>query len=509
MAERSQGQPPRHRGPRRRSVTTPAERHRRADPARTVAYAVMRAVDAGAYTNLELPKQLRAAGLRGRDAAFATELVYGATRLRGRYDPIIALAAGRPLDRLDPAVLDLLRLGTHQLLGMRVPVHAACDTTVALARDSHGPGVGGLVNAVLHRVSERTREDWLREVAPEGAEPLARLAVATSHPEWIVRALRSALLGHGAAGPDDVDNALAELLAADNEAPVVTLAARPGLATVTELTGAGAVAGSLVPTAARLVTGGDPGALAAVREGRAAVQDEGSQLIALVLAAAPVLPPAHDVPEESATPAPAENWLDLCAGPGGKAGLLAAIARDRGATLFANDSSEHRARLVRQTVAAAVAAGAQVFVGTGDGREIGAAEPGAYDRVLVDAPCSGLGALRRRPEARWRRSPDDVPTLVALQGELLDSALRAVRPGGVVLYATCSPHLPETRYVLADALRRAARAGLAVEELDTAAVVDQVALASVTGVGAPPFVQLWPHRHGTDAMFAALLRRTS
>lgn len=488
--------PARHRGPRRRSATRPAERSRRADRPRTVAYEALRAVDDGAYANLDLPQRLRAAGLGGRDAAFATELVYGASRMRGLYDRIIEVAAGRPLDRIDPPVLDLLRLGAHQLLGMRVPSHAACDTTVALARDSHGPGVGGLVNAVLHRISERSRDEWLAEVAPAGADPIRRLAVSTSHPEWIVRALRSALLGHGAADADTVDGDLAQLLEAHNAAAAVALAARPGLADVEELTAAGAVPGDLAPTAALLAEGGDPGGFSAVRQGRAAVQDEGSQLVALALAAAPL--DGEDL-----------RWLDLCAGPGGKAGLLAALARQRGATLFANDISEHRARLVAQTVAAAVSAGGQVFVGTGDGREVGRAEPGSYDRVLVDAPCTGIGALRRRPEARWRRSPDDVPTLLTLQGELLESALAAVRPGGVVLYATCSPHLPETRYAVADARACAAAAGLATEELDTAAVFAEVTQGRIRATGEPPYVQLWPHRHGTDAMFAALLRRST
>ena len=501
--QRSDG-PPRHRGPRRRSVTTPAQRHRAADPARTTAYELLRAVADGAYANLELPKRLRRAGLTGRDAAFATELSYGACRMRGLYDPIIALAAGRPVDRIDESVLDVLRLGAHQLLGMRVPAHAACDTTVALARDTHGPGVAGLVNAVLHRVSERDRDDWLRAVVSADAETVGRLAVETSHPEWIVRALRSALLGHGAADADSVDDQLVALLAADNAPAAVTLAARPGLAEVAELVAAGAVRAALAPTAARLIDGGDPGAIPAVREGRVAVQDEGSQLIALALAAAPVVPRVAEAGE----PGSGERWLDLCAGPGGKAGMLAGLARERGAALFANEISEHRAALVSKTVKAAVAAGAEVYVGTGDGRAVGAAEPAAYDRVLLDAPCTGLGALRRRPEARWRRSPQDVPALVALQGALLDSAVRAVRPGGVVLYATCSPHLAETRYVVADARKRAAAAGIGLEELDTAALFAQVATGKLGATGDAPYVQLWPHRHDTDAMFAAALRRT-
>lgn len=472
----------------------------------------MRAVDEGAYTNLELPARLRRARLGGRDAAFATELTYGATRMQGLYDPVIGVAAGRPLEAMEPSVRDLLRIGAHQLLGMRVPAHAACDSTVALARMVRGPGVSGLVNAVLHRVSERSRDEWLATVAPAGAPAISRLAVETSHPEWIVRALRAALLGHGASTADGVDADLHALLEADNEAPSVTLALRPGLARFDEVASAGAIRGRYAPTAAVLADGGDPGALASVRDGRAAVQDEGSQLVALALLAAHVPPPA---PADGSGASPdtqrgaGERWLDLCAGPGGKTGLLAASALAAGATVFANEVSEHRTQLVRQAVRAAVDRGAAVFVGTGDGREVGTLEPASYDRVLVDAPCTGLGALRRRPEARWRRSASDVAALTALQGELLDSALDAVRPGGAVLYATCSPHLAETRYVVADALKRAASRGVAVETEDTAAAFASVTGTPMTGTGDAPYVQLWPHVHGTDAMFAALLRRTA
>lgn len=509
------------RGPRRRSVTRPAERNRAADPARRVAFDVLRAVDVdGAYANLELPRRLRRAGLTGRDAAFATELAYGAIRMQGLYDAIVAEAAGRPVSRIDAPVLDLLRLGAHQLLGMRVPPHAACDTTVALARETHGPGVTGLVNAVLHRISERDREEWVETVVDKtGADPVRRLSVTFSHPEWMVRALRSALIGHSGAEADDidVDDELTALLEAHNTPAAVSLVARPGLCDRSELTDAGARLSELVPTAATM-DGGDPGGLAAVRQGRAAVQDEGSQLIALALAAAPLIPtgPAGTSPEQPTDSAAdsneqqldnSEQWLDMCAGPGGKAGLLAALAAQRGAVLFANEVSEHRARLVRRTVEAAVEAGAQVFVGTGDGREIGELEPGNYDRVLVDAPCTGLGALRRRPEARWRRTPADVTSLTALQGELLDSALLSVRPGGVVLYATCSPHLAETRYVVADALKRAEARGMSVETLDASEVFAEVATGPIGDTGQAPFVQLWSHRQGTDGMFAALLRR--
>jgi len=381
----------------------------------------------------------------------------------------------------------------HQLLGMRVAIHAAVDETVALARQVNGIGASGFVNAVLRRVSERSRDAWLEVVAPADMEALAATAVRTSHPEWVVRALRQALLGHGTATAADVDRQLAALLDADNAPPRVTLAARPGLADVGELLGDGVLPGLLARTAV-VLDHGDPGVFPAVREGRAAVQDEGSQLVALALAAAPV---------EGLTGR--ERWLDLCAGPGGKAGLLAGLALERDADLVANEVNPVRADLVRQTLAAAVSRGGtgQVTVRTGDGRDVGASEPDAYDRILVDAPCTGLGALRRRPEARWRRKPSDVPELATLQRELLTSAVGATRLGGVVAYATCSPHLGETRFVVSDVVKRRSD----VELVEAGPLVTDRDGRPVEGTGDAPYVQLWPHRHDTDGMFLALLRR--
>ncbi|KNX37299.1 RsmB/NOP family class I SAM-dependent RNA methyltransferase [Luteipulveratus halotolerans] len=476
-----------------RSASRPSERRREGDPARRAAYDVLRAVERGAYANLELPKILRNAGLTGRDAGFATELTYGAIRMRGFYDPVIELAAGRPVAQIDPPVLDTLRLGAHQLLGMRVPSHAAASETVALARSVNGTGASGFVNAVLRRVSERTREEWLAEVTA-GREPDDALAVEHSHPAWVVRALRSALLGHGATTDERVEGDLVRLLAADNDPPQVSLVARPGLADVDELVEAGAERSPLSPVGARLGSG-DPGAIQAVRDTRAAVQDEGSQLLALALAGAEV--PSDD-PE-------GEQWLDLCAGPGGKTGLLAVLARQQGALLFANEVSEHRTELVRKTLRAALDDGVEVMIGTGDGRDLGREEPDTYDRVLVDAPCTGLGALRRRPEARWRRTASDVADLTALQRELLRSAVDATRPGGVIGYATCSPHIAETTVVVDDLVR--SRDDVVLE--DARPLFKDADGRQIDALGNGPSVQLWPHLHGTDAMFFALLRKTS
>ncbi|MER7070129.1 transcription antitermination factor NusB [Terrabacter sp. NPDC000476] len=488
--------PARERSARHRSEQRPSERARRTDPARLAAYTAMRDVADGGYANLVLPKLLRDKKISGRDAGFATELVYGATRLSGLYDRIIAVAAGRPVEKIDANVLDTLRLGTHQLLGMRVPSHAAVDETVALARQVNGAGAAGFVNAVMRRVSEREGDAWIELVTEGITDPVERLAARTSHPVWIAKALRAALIGHGTVSTDDVEASLTALLESDNAPAKVSLVARPGLTTLEELEDAGAERSGLSPVGATLPEG-DPGAIAAVRDGRAAVQDEGSQLLVLALAAADV--------QGAATAE--ERWLDLCAGPGGKAGLLASLAIERRIPFVANEISEHRADLVWQTLAAARAVAREEDVSLkvrhGDGRDLGEVEPGGFSRVLVDAPCTGLGALRRRPEARWRRSAGDVAALAELQRELLASAVDATASGGLVGYATCSPHLNETRFVVADLLKRRDD----VEVVDARPWFVDAAGHELEGLGDGPYVQLWPHVHGTDAMFFALLRK--
>ncbi|HLS49146.1 MAG TPA: transcription antitermination factor NusB [Actinomycetaceae bacterium] len=488
------GRPGRQRPPRQQNRPTPGP-----DPARRAALETLQAVtERDAYANLELPRLLREYEIGGRDAALATELSYGTLRFRGRYDAILTQCVSqRSLASLDSAVLDVLRLGAHQLLATRIAPHAAVSQTVALARRYAGHRTTGFVNAVLRRVAEQPLAEWLEAIAADaGEDATERLARTASHPPWIVRALRTALVAHGRPAGE-----LEELLASHNTPPAVTLVARPGRIDAEALAAqatahgldAGTEPGRWAPTALRLA-GGDPAALPAVRQGRAAVQDEGSQLVALALAHAPLEGAGKGAGE--GTGEGAQRWLDLCAGPGGKAGLLGALAKEQGHHLVANDVSAHRASLVRRTTR-----GLDVEVRVGDGREAGESEPGAYDRVLVDAPCTGLGALRRRPEARWRRKPDDVPDLTRLQRELLGSALRAVRPGGIVAYATCSPHAAETLAVVEDVA-----AATGAEFLDAPAALQEVAAASLPHIGEGPTAQLWPHLHGTDAMFLALLR---
>ena len=449
--------------------------------ARRVAYETLRAVhESDAYANLLLPTAISRAGLSTADAALATELTYGTLRRQGTYDAVIAIAADRPVSDVDPAVLDALRLGVHQLLSTRVASHAAVNESVELARGAGGRGAAGFVNAVVRRVSRDTPGDWMTHVAASARSDDEQLGLLFSHPVWVVRAFRRALAAEGRA------EELEALLTADNASPRVTMAALPDLAGVPD----DARRTPFSPIGFRL-GGGDPDPLVRTSRGRIRVQDEGSQLAALALTRA--LPITEG-----------ERWLDLCAGPGGKTAVLAAEARVGGATLEANEISPARAGLVRQALAGVPV---EVPVSEEDGRTRAADAPDTYDRILVDAPCTGLGALRRRPEARWRKAPSDVPALTELQRELLSAAVGALKPGGVVAYVTCSPHLAETSGVVADIRREW---GAALEEISARDVITSLSDADP---GLPPQAdgsgraQLWPHRHNTDAMSISLLRR--
>ena len=452
---------------------------RTVQPARRVAYDVLRAVsESDAYANLLLPSAIADAGLAPQDAALATELTYGTLRRLGTYDAVISAAADRPADAVDPAVLDALRLATHQLLATRVASHAAVNESVNLVATEAGRGASSFANAVLRRIARESPGEWQERIETHARSDDERLALRSAHPVWVIRALRRALAAEGRV--DELD----ALLAADNASPEVTLVALPGLAEP------GESRRPFAPTAFGS-PGGDPRATIVESGGTIRVQDEGSQLVALALTAA--------LPIGSG-----ERWLDLCAGPGGKTALLAAVAREHGAVLEANEVVPTRARLVRQALRGVPG---EVEVHERDGREFAASRPEAFDRILVDAPCTGLGALRRRPEARWRKTPEDVAELVPLQVELLTAAVDALAPGGVVAYVTCSPHLAETSGVVQEVLRE--RRNLV--ELDARDVVRRVSSSPIDladeGRSGSGSAQLWPHRHGTDAMYLALLHR--
>ena len=448
------------------------------DQPRAAALELLRAVrENDAYANLIMARVLEDARLSGRDAAFATELGYGTLRWQAWYDAILATCVTRPWQKVEPDLRDILRLGTHQLLHMRVPDHAAVDSSCDLAR-AIGTRTGadaraGFVNAVLRKVAARDDGGWtelLRAGRPE--DDVDWLAIRWSHPVWMVRAFRDAL---GLRRRE-----LRDLLAADNIAARPSLVARPGRFNPADLRSLPEVEpGRWSPLAATLIDG-TPDALGCVRDGTVGVQDEGSQLVALAFARAEVVGP--DL-----------LWLDACAGPGGKAAVLDGLAAERGGRLIAVEQHAHRAELVRRSFAPD--SRSEIIIGDSRSQPWGDV---LFDRVLIDAPCTGLGALRRRPEARWRRTPADLAALGVIQRDLLRAGLDAIRPGGVLAYVTCSPHLAETEFVVSDVLK--GRDDVVQEDARSL-------LPEVPDLGEGPTVQLWPHRQGTDAMFLAVMRR--
>ncbi|WP_122820534.1 RsmB/NOP family class I SAM-dependent RNA methyltransferase [Varibaculum vaginae] len=464
------------------------------DRVRTLVFQVLLAVETKeSYANLLLPPRLTRAHLGGRDAAFATELTYGTLRAQGYYDWLIDQFSSRPVAALEKEVLIILRMGLHQLLNMRVPTHAAVSESVNLTKQEANEGAAGLVNGVLRQVA-RLGEVQLAERLNR-LSPQRRLAIKYSHPAWIIAAYRAALSEQeklGAQIPSD-DDSLAALLAENNRAPYINLVARPGLidreelADAVEENGQNVAYSSLTPWGL-IVSGGDPATLETVVSARAGVEDQGSQLVAGLAAQYPL--EGRD-----------NLWLDLCAGPGGKAALLAALGQDRGAQLIANEISPHRARLVQDSVKALD----NVQVVCKDGTEF-PQRKGGYDRVLVDAPCTGLGALRRHPESRYRSRNETIPDITGLQAKLLQRALELCRPGGLVIYATCSPHPAETTFLVQRVLQECPEAHL----MDLSGTLQQLIDTESwpDGLGcANKYLQLWPHIHSSDAMFAVVMSK--
>lgn len=459
-------------------------RHKESDPARLVAFDVIRAVNADdAYANLIMPREIRRAGLRRLDAAFATNLCYGTLRMRGRWDAVISRCVqDRDILSIDPPVLDLLRLGCHQLLDFHTPVHAAINETVTIARNELGQNTGGFVNAVLRRVSEKA-DDWEEILRSSSTSERAFISTWYSHPRWVVEALEESLVANGRSSDE-----LTSLLEADNTPAKVALVpreiTREQLEANLEQFHVSYQGGYLMPQAV-LIDSGDPHRIRSVQNGAAGVQDEGSQLIAGILAEAPI---------EGSD----ELWLDMCAGPGGKTATLAAVASQRGARIHANEPFAHRLDLVADSVEPWADT---VALRLGDGRELGVMESETYDRILVDAPCSGLGALRRRPEARWRKQGSDVTDLAVLQSELLAAAFAALRPGGALVYSTCSPVLAETHAIVTGFFANHPQAAL----VDCGPIASSIAVRDVPSHNG--FIQLWPDRDQTDGMFIALITK--
>jgi 16S rRNA (cytosine967-C5)-methyltransferase len=414
-------------------------------------------IEDGAYAQVLVPSMLRDSNLRDRDRAFATDLVYGTVRAQRRLDDLVTRAATRPLHRLDPPVRAALRLGAYQLLH-DVPRHAAVSETVdALAARS--PRARGFGNAVLRA---------LTRLGPPWPDPPSD-AVALSYPDWLVERLARDL------GESDAHAALVAM----NEPAAMTLRPNPREATADALeaelrsAGVNVERGLLVPDALIVRGIGDPGALPAVRDGRATPQDQASQALVGVV-----------------DPRPGERIADVAAAPGGKATAIAERVGAEGAVI-ALDIDAGRLRLVTEASNRLDLDNVHAVLADGRALPLTAAR---FDRVLLDAPCSGFGVLRRRPDARWRVSESSIGGLAALQRELLAAAAALVRPGGVLVYSVCT-------------LTRA-------ETID----VDEWAAQHLDGFDAlPPPGAPWqplgrgalllPQAAGTDGMFVFALQR--
>ena len=418
------------------------------------------------YSNLLLPQALTASKFDDRDKAFATELLYGTLRMQGRHDWILSQVSNRAWDQVDTGVVDVGRMALQQIHEMRVPDHAAVSASVDIARKRLGEAQGSFLNALLRSVLKKSLAEWL---APLGEinDPIERLSIMYSHPQWIVSAYFDLLKNEA-----DVVAALV----ANNIPAQPTLVSWPGRSTQAELVELGGVATQFSPYGVRL--SGSPGAIPAIRDRRAGVQDEGSQLVAEIFAA---------VSKDS------REWLDLCAGPGGKAALISSIAALGDHTFTANEISQPRANLVSQVVEFG-----QVIVS--DGREIAKLDR-TYDAILADVPCTGLGALRRRPEVRWRRTLADLRTLTDLQIELSEAAISVLNPNGYFAYVTCSPHLAETKFQVSAILKKHPE----LTKVDLRSFFP-AGLVSANDDGS---LLLWPQIHNTDAMFMTIFKKTS
>jgi 16S rRNA (cytosine967-C5)-methyltransferase len=429
-----------------------------------------------AYANLLLPTLITRAKLDSRDAAFVQEMAFGTIRNWLLYEKIIEAASSRKINDIEPEAQIVLVLGVHQLLEMRVPTHAAINESVNLAKTKASKGSVGFVNAVLRKIALKEKGDWI-DLITKGLSELDALSIQYSHPTWIVHAFKAALASRG------IEDQLEDLLESNNLAPKVSIAALPGFCSKEEIE-VTEQAENMSPIG--LEISGNPASIELVNKGFARVQDQGSQLVTLALVTAPI-----DVKDD--------DWLDMCAGPGGKAAIMAALSLPSGKRFVSNEVSEHRAQLV----ANALAPLGSFEVRTLDGRAYGQGRE-KFSRILLDAPCTGLGALRRRPESRWRRTTDDLVDLVKLQRELIESAWEALEPGGTLGYVTCSPHLSETTGQIAWAEGKfkgkleLINANQVLNSINPALKLDESLRTA----------QLWPHIHGTDAMFLALMRKS-
>lgn len=442
--------------------------------AREAALKVLLAVETrGAYAGLALEAEARP--LKGPDRGLATELVHGVLRHRALLDFTLGTRLQRPLASLPVPIRNVLRLGLYQLMSLdRVPAAAACNTSVELAKAYGHPGTAALVNAVLRGLA-KVREAGDPWPAPPKDPFPVYLSITESHPLWLIERWLGRL------GTEQARR----LAQANNQAPPVTIrtnllrTSRDELAGRLEAEGVSVMPGRHAPEALHMTGSPALEELEAFQQGLFSVQDEASMLVARVVA-----------------PEPGELVIDACAAPGGKTTHLAELMGDTGQVL-AGDIHRHRLKLVG--TAASRLGLKSVKLAAGNASRLGDKYKLRADRLLLDAPCSGLGVLRRRSDLRWRQSPQAIGQLAALQRSLLEGSCGTVKPGGVLVYATCSTEPEENEAVVAEFLT--AHPEFAPD--DIAPFVP----ASLAGACVGGSLRTWPHDHGTDGFFIARLRR--
>ena len=435
------------------------------NPTRLLVYELISQVNRdGAFANIRLPELLKKSKLTQSDRNLATEMSYGTLRMQGLMDFLAGKFTDRPFNELDPQIQDLLRIGIYQINQMRIPDHAAVSETVEVARQVAGDSKASYINAILRKVSSNTIDLDELDLLPIAE----KLSLKYSHPIWIVNAFHDQL--------KDWDS-VEQLLVANNKSTRPDIVCWPVKSNSDEFLKLGA------HKTDGLINGytieGIPSEFAPIVERRSGVQDRGSQIV---------------VEDFIATWEPGLKWLDLCAGPGGKAAYLLHFLRslEPNASFLANEPVPHRAELVKRVI------GNEIVV-SHDGRDSDLFNE-TYDRILVDAPCTGLGALRRRPEARWRKKISDLKELVSIQHDLLESSYKLLNAGGVLAYVTCSPHISETKAQIANFL--ADHADMKILNIGS------LPNANKSGINPDGTVQLWTHRNQSDSMFIAFLKKS-
>jgi 16S rRNA (cytosine967-C5)-methyltransferase len=409
-----------------------------------------------------------------RDRALATELVTGTLRWQNQLDFVVEHFAKRPVTKLDAAVLQILRLGAYQLIHLdRIPASAAVNDAVAMTKRAKKTSAAGLVNAVLRAIAKNRQNLPL----PDKTDPLAYLAVTLSHPEWLAARWLERLGFAAAEARETFNNAAAPLTIRVNRLKTNA----PELLDALAKHGVDVVPARYAPDGF-IVKSGNPLRTPLAASGMFFLQDEASQLVSLLGAVQPGM-----------------RVLDTCASPGGKTIAMAADAGDR-ASIVAADVRGARVRLLRETVAASGAASIRIVQAD---LEAGLPFGPAFDLVFVDAPCSGLGILRRDPDIRWRRHERDLPDLASAQDRMIHNAAQAVRPGGVLVYSTCSSEPEENDAVVARFL--SGQPGFTSIDLRDERPRHFAALEPV--LDADGFLRTLPEQHGLEAFFGATLRR--